>query len=123
MRKCVVSVFVLAAALLLSPFSSATTAPAGKTYIPVVITDKGITVISPFPDSGDTGQPRGVTAYFDIVNKGKRPHSFVFLGKSTGKLEPGKKTILRVWLGLRGRFAYKSKLDPGRAFRGDFTVY
>ena len=100
-----------------------TTVPSGRVYVPVLITDSGITVVSPNPDSGDTGDPRGVTATFSVVNRGKKPHSFAFLGKTTGKIPPGGRGRITVVLLARGRFAYKSTLDRGKAFRGFFTVY
>ena len=101
----------------------ATTVPSGRVYIPVVITDKGITVVSPNPNSGDTGDPRGVIAVFTIVNKGKKPHSFTFLGKTTGEMRPGVRKLFTVFLLARGQFVYRSVFDRGNAFRGIFTVY
>ncbi len=100
-----------------------TTVPSGRVYVPVLITDKGITVISPNPDSGDTGDPRGVTATFSVVNRGKKPHNFAFLGKSTGKIPPGGRGRITVALLARGKFVYRSTLDRGKAFRGVFSVY
>jgi hypothetical protein len=85
--------------------------------IHVVVSDKGISV------AYHAEEARGVIAEFEIVNKGHRTHSFSLLGKTTGHLKPGEKAAFRVTLLHRGVFTYRSTVDSGAAFHGNFIVY
>lgn len=67
---------------------------------------------------------RGDFATFIAVNRGKKPHGLVFLGKKIAPLKPGRKArITQRALLIRGAFRYRSTTDQGKAFRGKFLVY
>jgi hypothetical protein len=66
---------------------------------------------------------RGDFAKFTIINRGKKPHGFAFLGKKFAPLGPGRKTHFSKALLVRGAFPYRSTTDSGKAFRGKFPVY
>jgi hypothetical protein len=119
----IAAVVVASGVLWAATGSLATTTPSGHVYVPVVLTDSGITVIAPNPDSGDTGDPRGVIATFTVVNRGMKPHSFAFLGKTTGAIKPGGRKEITLYLLTRGEFVYRNMTDHGKTFSGLFKVY
>jgi hypothetical protein len=110
-------------ALVLAASADATTSPGGHIYIPVVISNTSLTVISPTPNSGEIGEARGAVATFLIVNRSKTARKFSILGKVSKKIKPGARAALTVILFTRGSFPYEA--IPGRSwrFRGKFTVY
>jgi hypothetical protein len=65
---------------------------------------------------------RSDVATFIVINRGKKPHNFLFLGKTLA-LPPGHRAQFSRALLVRGAFPYRSTTDPGRAFRGVFPVY
>jgi hypothetical protein len=97
--------------------AGATTAPGQKTVIRVTLTDKGIAI------QYNGQEARGVIVSFQAVNDGKKPHSFTLFGHKTPVLKPGKKASFTVTLVHRGLFPYRSTVDTGKAFRGNFIVY
>ena len=66
---------------------------------------------------------RGDFATFFVINRGKKPHGFTFLGKKWAALKPGKRAHFSRSLLTRGGFPYRSTTDPGKAFKGVFPVY
>jgi len=66
---------------------------------------------------------RGDVATFFVVNRGKKPHGFAFLGKKWAALKPGHRAHFSRPLLVRGRYAYRSTTDKGKAFKGVFPVY
>ena len=66
---------------------------------------------------------RGDFATFFVINRGKKPHGFTFLGKKWAALKPGQKAHFYRALLIRGAFPYRSTTDRGRAFKGVFPVY
>jgi hypothetical protein len=127
-----VAAALLAVALICSPASfarSATTAPSSQVTVYFVITDQKIAyeiLRSTTAGSGSVLLEKYVVrsdiATFMIVNRGKKTHSFVFLGKKF-VLPPGHKAHFTRALLVRGAFPYRSTTDPGKAFRGVFPVY
>jgi hypothetical protein len=54
-----------------------------------------------------------------VRNRGKKPHNFSLLGKTTPPIAPGKFRNTRFYHFIeRGRFRYRSTLDKSPAFRG-----
>ena len=66
---------------------------------------------------------RGDFATFFVINRGKKPHGFVFYGHKIPTLKPGRKVQFSATLLRRGAFPYASTTDPGKAFKGVFPVY
>ena len=66
---------------------------------------------------------RGDFAKFFVINRGKKPHGFVFYGHKIPTLKPGAKVHFSAMLLRRGSFPYSSPTDPGKAFSGKFPVY
>jgi hypothetical protein len=66
---------------------------------------------------------RGDFATFFVINRGKKPHGFAFLGKKWKALKPGHKEHFSRALIVRGKFPYRSTTDPGKRFKGVFPVY
>ena len=125
---------VAAAALILPAISlarPATTAPAKKISITVVLTDQGVKLAA-FTQQGAgsvvvltplTGPiPRGDYVSINVYNRGSKTHNFKILGKTTPKVKPGGKAHLFVTLLQRGKVPYSSPLDKGKAFTGFLTV-
>ena len=65
---------------------------------------------------------RGDQATFIIINRGSKPHNFVFYGHKIRQLEPGKRTRFSAALLRRGSFPYASA-GTAKGFRGVFPVY
>jgi uncharacterized cupredoxin-like copper-binding protein len=61
--------------------------------------------------------PKGTTAIFTVVNKGKISHDFKIAGKKTKTLNPGQKARLRVVFKKKGKYTYVCTL-PGHAKAG-----
>jgi len=125
---------VLALALLCSSASlagSRTTQPGKTVLVYFVINDEKIAYeILREVQGGGTNELtlqkyvlRGDFAKFFVINRGKKPHGFAFLGKKFAPLGPGRKTHFSRALLVRGSFPYRSTTDPGKAFRGVFPVY
>jgi hypothetical protein len=66
---------------------------------------------------------RGDFATFFVVNRGKKPHGFAFLGRKFGVLKPGHRVRFARDLVRRGAYPYRSTTDRGKAFKGVFPVY
>jgi len=67
---------------------------------------------------------RGNVATFIVVNRGKKPHPFTFLGKKLGSVKPGGRVrFARRALLSRGSFPYSSKTSRGKTDRGVLKVY
>jgi hypothetical protein len=123
---------LLALALLCSSASFAayrTTQPAKKVMVYFVITDKNIAYEILRPTVAGGGDQylekyvlRGDFATFFVINRGKKPHGFAFLGKKFAPLKPGRRTHFSRALLVRGAFPYRSTTDPGKAFKGVFRV-
>ncbi len=121
----------LALALLCSSASLArntTTQPGKNVMVYFVITDQNIAYEILRSAVGSSEQYlekyvlRGDFAKFIVINRGKKPHGFAFLGK-TFALSPGRRAHFSRALLVRGVFPYRSTTDPGKAFRGKFPVY
>jgi hypothetical protein len=131
-RVAAVAGAALALALLCSSASLAarrTTAPSQNVTVYFVITDKKIAYEILRATTGGSGDLtlekyvlRGDFANFIVINRGKKPHSFDFLGKKLS-LSPGRRAHFFRSLVVRGKFPYRSTTDPGKAFRGVFPVY
>ena len=124
----VAAALVLPAAALATP---ATTAPAKKITIVVILNDKGVNLAA-FTQLG-TGAtatltplmgavPRGDYVSINVFNRGSKVHDFTILGKTTPKVKPGGKAHLFVALVKRGTFPYSSTIDKSKAFRGFLHV-
>lgn len=125
----------LALALLCSAASlagSATTEPGKKVLVYFIINDDKISYTiyrkTAGSDNGDLlflekWVVRGDVATFFVVNRGKKPHGFAFLGKKWAALKPGHRAHFSRPLLIRGRYPYRSTTDPGKAFKGVFPVY
>jgi len=122
----------LALALLCSSASfarSGTTAPSQSVSVYFVITDQRISyeiLRTTTAGSGNLILEKYVVrtdfATFMVINRGKKRHGFVFLGK-TFELKPGHRARFSRTLLARGFFPYRSPTDPGKAFTGVFPVY
>jgi hypothetical protein len=66
---------------------------------------------------------RGDFATFFVINRGKKPHGFTFLGRKFATLKPGAKAHFSRSLLFRGSFPYASPTDRGKAYKGVFPVY
>jgi hypothetical protein len=111
---------------------SRTTQPGKTVNVYFVITDQKIAYEILRSTAGGSGSDmlflekyvlRGDFATFIIINRGKKPHGFAFLGKKFAPLSPGHRTHFSRALLVRGKFRYASTTDPGNAFRGVFPVY
>ena len=121
----------LALALLCSSTSlarSRTTAPSQNVTVYFVITDQKIAYeIFRTTTAGSNSVLlekyvlRGDFATFMIINRGKKTHSFVFLGK-TIVLAPGHRAHFFRDLLDRGAFPYRSTTDPGESVPGRVPV-
>lgn len=134
-HRAVLATLVALAALGVTSWSAsaapATTDPGqGKEYVFVKITDTKIifTAESAYCCDGPKftpGTPRAwATLSFRITNAGKKPHNFSLLGKSTKPIRPGATINSRFYnFNLRGRYVYKSTVNPGPGLRGYWLVY
>jgi hypothetical protein len=122
---------VVAAALVLAATSAATTDPAKKITLVVILNDKGLT-LAPFSQLG-TGPattlnplagpvPRGDYVSINVYNRGSKAHDFTIFGKKTKPVKPGGRAHLFVAAMKRGKFLYRSTLDQGKAFQGYLRV-
>ena len=110
---------------------SRTTQPGKTVLVYFVFTDKNIAyAIYREVQGGGTNELtlqryvlRGDFAKFFVINRGKKPHGFVFFGHKIPNLKPGGKVHFSATLLRRGSFPYRSPTDPGKAFRGAFPVY
>ena len=126
---------VLALALLCSSASlagSRTTEPGKHVLVYFIIDDQKIHYAIYRKTQGDVGTDilflekwvvRGDFATFFVINRGKKPHGFAFLGKKFAALKPGHKARFSKALIARGAFPYRSTTDQGKAFKGVFPVY
>jgi hypothetical protein len=135
-RRRIGLVGLLALAGLFAPGGLAAAAPAttdpgqGKEYVFVKITDSKIvfTTESAYCCDGPKftpGTPRAwATLSFRVTNVGKKPHNFSLLGKSTKPIRPGATVNSKFYnFNLRGKFIYKSTVNPGPGLRGYWLVY
>jgi hypothetical protein len=126
---------MLALALLCASTSLAetrTTAPGKNAVVYFILQDQKIVVQIFRKTPNDSGYydlyperylVRGDFATFIAVNRGKKRHGLVFLGKKIAPLKPGgKERITRRALLVRGAFPYRSTTDRGKAFKGLFRV-
>lgn len=131
---------VLAGALTLAFLGSSashaatrTTAPGKTAVVYFVLQDQKIVVQIFRKTPNDSGYfdlyperylVRGDFATFFAVNRGKKRHGVVFLGKKVVSLKPGHKVrLLQKPLLVRGAFPYRSTTDRGKAFKGLFRVF
>jgi hypothetical protein len=124
---------LLALALLCASASLAgrsTTQPSKNVLVYFVITDQKIAyeILRPTVGGGsdltlEKYVLRGDFATFFVINRGKKPHGFAFLGKKFAPLKPGRKARFHRALLVRGVFPYRSTTDRGKAFKGVFRVY
>jgi hypothetical protein len=131
-RLAVLAGALLVPALLCSPASLAarsTTQPSKNVRVYFVITDHNIAyeILRPTVAGGgdlylEKYVNRGDFATFFVINRGKKPHGFAFLGKKFAALRPGHRTHFSRALLVRGAFSYRSTTDPGKAFKGVFRV-
>jgi hypothetical protein len=125
---------VLALALLCSAASlagSRTTQPGKNVLVYFVFTDQKLAYAIYREQLGGGASEltlqryvvRGDFAKFFVINRGKKPHGFVFFGHKIPILKPGGKVHFSAALVRRGSFPYASTTDPGKAFSGVFPVY
>jgi hypothetical protein len=107
---------------------SRTTAPSQDVTVYFVITDQKIAYEILRTTTAGSGNfllekyvVRSDVATFIVINRGKKTHSFVFLGK-TFLLRPGHRAHFSRALLTRGSFPYGSTTDRGKAFKGFFPV-
>ena len=113
--------------------ASTTTEPGQTLIVYFIINDQKITLSIFREKVNDSGgidltpelyYDRGNVATFIVVNRGKKPHGFAFLGKKIPPVKPGGKVRLgRRALVARGAFPYSSTTDRGKAFKGVLKVY
>jgi len=125
----------VALALLCSSVSlagSRTTQPGKTVLVYFVINDQKIAyAIYRTMQGGNTNEltlqryvVRGDFAKFFVINRGKKPHPFTFLGKKLGSVKPGGRVrFARRALLSRGSFPYSSKTSRGKTDRGVLKVY
>jgi hypothetical protein len=94
----------------------ATTQPGAHVFVAVQITRAHIAIWD------NAVEPRGFTVTFHVVNKDTKSHDFTLLGKTTHALAPGKSAQITIYLGRRGRYAYRSTVNPSTRLQGFFTV-
>jgi hypothetical protein len=109
-----------------------TTLPSKRVTILVQITDQGMK-LTKFQQMSNQSSPelvvmrgpvpRGDYVAINVINAGKKAHNFVFLGKKTKWIKPGRTAHLFLTALTRGSFPYRSTLDKGPKFRGYVTVY
>jgi hypothetical protein len=131
-RFAAVGVGVLALALVCSSASRAatrTTQPGKTVLVYFVITDKNVAYEILRPTVGGNSDMylekytyRGDFAKFTVINRGKKPRGFAFLGKKFALIQPGHRERFNRALLVRGAFPYRST-PGGKAFRGVFHVY
>jgi hypothetical protein len=118
-------------ALSLVQRGKATTDPGqGNEYVFVKMTDTKIVFTGESAYCCDApgkspGTPRAwATLAFRVTNDGTLPHNFSLMGQTTGAIPPGK-TVNTAWyhFNFRGRFTYRSTLNPRPSLRGIWTVY
>jgi hypothetical protein len=134
LRARVLITAVAAAALLLSATSlasRATTQPAKKITLVVILDDKGVRLAA-FTQLGQGSTatlnplmgpvPRGDYVSINVYNRGSKAHNFSIFGKTTPSVKPGGKAHLFVAVMKRGSFPYGSTVDKSKAFRGILHV-
>lgn len=93
-----------------------TTAPPPVSNIKVTITDTGVTISPKLAQRGSMGR-------FILVNRGKKPHTFVLgherrgTGVQTGfkkALKPSEQSVLILFLDFRGAIPYHSPLPADK---------
>ena len=123
----------LALALLCSSASHATsrtTAPGKTVFVYFVLNDQRILFqVYRTTQGGGANELtlekyvlRGDFAKFFVINRGKKPHGFAFLGKKFS-VTPGHRAQFSRSLLVRGAFPYRSTTDRGKAFNGVLRVY
>ncbi len=126
------AVTLIAAAALALPATSLasarTTLPTKTMLIEVFMTDQKALVI-PYQGSAVgflpyVGTiPRGDFLKFNVVNRGKKPHSFSIFGKTVKPVKPGGVGHLFHTAAKRGTFPWTSPLDKGKkGFHGTLIV-
>ena len=105
-----------------------TTAPPPVSNIKVTITDAGVTLSPKRAQRGSMGR-------FILINKGKKPHTFVLgherrgTGVQTGfkkSLQPSQQSVLILFLDFRGLIPYHAPLPADRnkpAMKGTFRIF
>jgi hypothetical protein len=106
----------------------ATTAPPPVSNIKVTISDTGISISPKLAQRGTMGR-------FILVNKGKKPHTFVLgherrgTGVQTGfkkALKPSEQSVLILFLDFRGLIPYHAPLPADRnkpRMKGTFRIF
>jgi hypothetical protein len=123
---------VLVLALLCSTASLAarsTTAPGQHVFVYFVINDRSIRyeILRQTAGGGndflflEKWVVRGDQATFVVINRGKKPHNFVFYGHKIPPLKPGKRARFSAALLRRGSFPYATA-GKAKGFRGVFPV-
>jgi plastocyanin len=87
--------------------------PLQATTVNVTITDKAFNLSAKRVSSG--------MVVFNLINKGKQPHTFSIDGKTSGRVGPGKIGQIRVTLD-RGRHPYTSTIKGQGHLKGTLTV-
>ena len=94
-----------------------TTAPPPVSNIKVTITDTGVTISPKLAQRGSMGR-------FILINRGKKPHTFVLgherrgTGVQTGfkkALKPSEQSVLILFLDFRGAIPYHSPLPADKS--------
>lgn len=95
-----------------------TTTPPGQPYtVSVELTDHGAIL-------NYLSLPRGLKAQFNVINTGKKPHSFKIFNHSTRQLKNGGRAVLTVVLLHRGNFPWQERFAKStKNFHGIFTVF
>jgi hypothetical protein len=111
--------------------ASRTTDPSsGLEYVFVQMTDSKIVFTEKSAYCCDApnrspGTPRAWSKLaFRVTNAGKKPHNFTLYGKTTRRIQPGKTVNSAQYDFLyRGKYVYRSTLNPSPGLRGIWTVY
>jgi 2',3'-cyclic-nucleotide 2'-phosphodiesterase (5'-nucleotidase family) len=130
--KLAAAALVAGAALCVPAVTTATTVPTKTILVSVQITDARIILVKYQNAISGNGTPeylllngsvpRGDFLKFIVLNRGKRKHDFTVFGKTTKPIKPGGKVQFNKYAKVRGKFAYRSTLDKGKAFRGTIVV-
>jgi hypothetical protein len=131
MKVCTLVLVVAMAVAATSAAAPRTTVPSKRVTIVVQIRDDGMT-LTKFQEMSDAAGPelvvmrgpipRGDVLAINVMNLGKKAHDFVFLGRRTKRIAPGRTAHLRIAAVTRGSFPYHSTVDKGARFRGYVKV-
>ena len=108
MRTLAVALVTLAGAAAFAGHGSATTTPGVVYNVPVVITDKKISVKrDQFSRHGQLRLPRGALIFYKVTNKGTRPYALEVWGAATKVMKPGTRANILINWNYRGTYDFR----------------